>query len=338
MAISRNIGIQSYWDLKDLYKSINNDNIENYIDYVYKIKNDLKNLKRYLDSHYNATMVREYPMFETMYYKLLYYSELWASSDWIKMTIDEFNNKNSRLNSYEISIRNVNKFVESLLSGNNPIKYKNEIARIISGKMAAKTLNDFYRSIKVRTDDFSRINEGFYNPFDDDLLDNDIVIDQPKNITPEDTKLIKKIKLYNNKSKVGGIQFKDNKVYASKTFYMDDIIETAPVRILDDADLYASNVRKLTFPIDLSKRIFGIPFGIGSIARSEIETGIPGNIDYEYDPDKSNEIIIYAIKKINKGDELIFVNDNKMEVEKSFRNNYVHPDEILNISSKVVKI
>lgn len=338
MAILYSVAMQSYSNLTNLYKVINDSNIEEYIDCVYEIKNDLKNLKKYIESHYNSVIVQNYNKFESMYYKLLYYSELWASVDWIKMTLDEFNNKNSRLDSYEIPIRHVNKFVESLLSGNNPIKYKNEIARIISGKMAAKTLNDFYKSVKVRTDNFSMINEGFYNPFDDDLLDNDIVIDQPKNITPEDTKLIKKIKLYNNKSKVGGIQFKDNKVYASKTFYMDDIIETAPVRILDDADLYASNVRKLTFPIDLSKRIFGIPFGIGSIARSEIETGIPGNIDYEYDPDKSNEIIIYAIKKINKGDELIFVNDNKMEIEKSFRNNYVHPNEILNISSKVVKI
>lgn len=338
MAILYSVAMQSYSNLTNLYKVINDSNIEEYIDCVYEIKNDLKNLKKYIESHYNSVIVQNYNKFESMYYKLLYYSELWASVDWMKMTLDEFNNKNSRLDSYEIPIRNVNKFVESLLSGNNPIKYKNEIARIISGKMAAKTLNDFYKSMKVRTDNFSMINEGFYNPFDDDLLDNDIVIDQPKNITPEDTKLIKKIKLYNNKSKVGGIQFKDNKVYASKTFYMDDIIETAPVRILDDADLYASNVRKLTFPIDLSKRIFGIPFGIGSIARSEIETGIPGNIDYEYDPDKSNEIVIYAIKKINKGDELIFVNDNKMEIEKSFRNNYVHPDEILNISSKVVKI
>ena len=338
MAILYSVAMQSYSNLTNLYKAINDSNIEEYIDCVYEIKNDLKNLKKYIESHYNSVIVQNYNKFESMYYKLLYYSELWASVDWIKMTLDEFNNKNSRLDSYEIPIRHVNKFVESLLSGNNPIKYKNEIARIISGKMAAKTLNDFYKSMKVRTDNFSMINEGFYNPFDDDLLDNDIVIEQPKNNTPEDTKLIKKIKLYNNKSKVGGIQFKDNKVYASKIFYMDDIIETAPVRILDDADLYASNVRKLTFPIDLSKRIFGIPFGIGSIARSEIETGIPGNIDYEYDPDKSNEIVIYAIKKINKGDELIFVNDNKMEIEKSFRNNYVHPNEILNISSKVVKI
>ena len=271
MAIAYSQGIDSYRNLKFLYDNITDKNIEYYLDSVYKIDIDLKILNKFIQS-YTGSMIdrmqKDYNNFVALYYKLLYYSELWASVDWIKMTLDEFNNKNSRLDSYEIPIRHVNKFVESLLSGNNPIKYKNEIARIISGKMAAKTLNDFYKSVKVRTDNFSMINEGFYNPFDDDLLDNDIVIDQPKNITPDDTKLIKKIKLYNNKSKVGGIQFKDNKVYASKTFYMDDIIETAPVRILDDADLYASNVRKLTFPIDLSKRIFGIPFGIGSIARS----------------------------------------------------------------------
>ena len=206
--------------------------------------------------------------------------------------------------------------------------------------MIPKTLSDFFNNVKIRSNNFTSLNESFYNPFDDDLLNDldDNVIDEPKEITPEEDRIIRKIKLYNNKSKVGGVQFKDDRVYASKTFYMDDIIEVAPVRILDDADLYSSNVRKLTFPIDLSRRIFGIPFGIGSMARSEVETGIHGNIDYEYDPSNKNEIVIYATRKINKGDELVFVNDNKMELSKTFNSNYSHPDEILSIGAKVKTI
>lgn len=341
MAIAYSQGIDSYRNLKFLYDNITDKNIEYYLDSVYKIDKDLKILNKFIQS-YTGSMIdrmqKDYNNFVALYYKLLYYSDLWASADWIKMSIDEFNDKGKH-DDFKVSIINVNKFIEALLSGNNPLKYKQEIAKIINGKMVPKTLNDFYKNIKIRTDNFQALNEGFYNPFDDELLfDGNEIVDEPKVVKTPESRIIKKLKIYNNKSKIGGVQFKDNKVYATKTFYMDDIIEVAPVRILDDADLYSSNVRKLTFPIDLSKRIFGIPFGIGSAARSEIETDIPGNIDYEYDPDKSDQIIIYATKRINKGDELIFVNDNKMEIQKTFNSNYIHQDEILGINAKVNKI
>lgn len=335
--------LDSYRFLKKIYNDVNNENIENYSNQLYRIESNLKILKKFINSsgetEFKDDSVILYNNCENLYYKILFYTELWASADWIKETLNEYKKEKSSM-FVEISYKSVNKFIDALLSGNNPKKYKTEISRIISGKMVAKTLNDFYNNIKVRTDNFTYINESFYNPFDDDLLNdqNDNIIDEPKEITPEEDKIIRKIKIYNNKSKVGGVQFKDDKIYASKTFYMDDIIEVAPVRILDDADLYSSNVRKLTFPIDLSRRIFGIPFGIGSMARSEVETGIRGNIDYEYDPSNKNEIIIYATRKINKGDELVFVNDNKMELSKTFNSNYSHPDEILSISAKVKSI
>ena len=348
MTLDRYQVIDAYKFLKKIYNDINNEDdkmkrhvkIAEYSNQLYRIDANLKLLKKFLNSTYEMAFkddpAKLYNDCENLYYTILFFDELWSSTDWIKETLNEYK-KGKSLMPVEISYKSVNKFIDALLSGNNPKKYKNEISRIISGKMAPKTLNDFYNNIKVRTDNFTYINENFYNPFDDDLLNDsdDNIIDEPKEITPEEDRLIKKIKLYNNKSKVGGVQIKNDKVYATKTFYMDDIIEVAPVRILDDADLYSSNVRKLTFPIDLSKRIFGIPFGIGSIARNENETNINGNIDYEYDPDKANEIIIYAIKKINKGDELIFVSDNKIENPKSFYSNNVKPDEILKINAKV---
>lgn len=343
MAIDHYEILDAYDYLEGLYNSIDDKNIEYYSTKLYRIESNMKVLKRFINSSYETSFKDDavilYNNCENLYYKILFYTDLWASADWIKETLNEYK-KGKSLMPVEISYKSVNKFIDALLSGNNPKKYKTEISRIISGKMVAKTLSDFYNNIKVRTDNFTYINESFYNPFDDDLLNDldDNVIDEPKEITPEEDRIIRKIKLYNNKSKVGGVQFKDDKVYASKTFYMDDIIEVAPVRILDDADLYSSNVRKLTFPIDLSRRIFGIPFGIGSMARSEVETGIRGNIDYEYDPSNKNEIIIYATRKINKGDELVFVNDNKMELSKTFNSNYSHPDEILSIGAKVKSI
>ena len=334
MSIDRSVYIKAYRNLKSLYDTLNNDNVDQYSNMLYRVANDLKIVKTYLSSNYNSAIFNDYNKFEAMYYKILYFGELYASSDWIKMTIDEYNSKKGSIFDREkLSYKEVNSFIDALLSGNNPMKYKTEIARIISGKMAAKTLVEFFRNIKIRTDNFRMLNEAFYNPFDDELLDHDEIINEPKQITPEDTRLIKKIKIYNNRANLGGIKFLNDRVYATKTFYMDDIIEVAPVRVLDDSDLYSSNVRKMTFPIDLNKRIFGVPFGIGSIARNELETGLTGNIDYEYDPDKANEIIIYATKRINKGDELIFVNDNKMEVNKLLLKNNSHPDDILKINS-----
>lgn len=351
MALDRYQILGAYEYLEAIYNDIVNETnprkqhfkIEDYSSQLFRIESNMKIIKKFINSTYETEFkddaVKLYNECEILYYKILFFDELWASTDWIKETLDEYLDKKFLLRdglSYQI----INKFVETLLSGDNPKRYKSEIAKIVAGKMIPKTLSDFFNNVKIRSNNFTSLNESFYNPFDDDLLNDldDNVIDEPKEITPEEDRIIRKIKLYNNKSKVGGVQFKDDRVYASKTFYMDDIIEVAPVRILDDADLYSSNVRKLTFPIDLSRRIFGIPFGIGSMARSEVETGIHGNIDYEYDPSNKNEIVIYATRKINKGDELVFVNDNKMELSKTFNSNYSHPDEILSIGAKVKTI
>ena len=84
----------------------------------------------------------------------------------IQKKINLYNNRGS-INDIEVSIRDVNNFVESLLMERNVIMYKQEIAKIIKGRMSGKMLNDLYRNMKIRPDNFSKINEGFYNPFDE---------------------------------------------------------------------------------------------------------------------------------------------------------------------------
>lgn len=65
--------------------------------------------------------------------------------------------------------------------------------------------------------------------------------------------------------------------------------------------------------IDSSKRLFGIPMGMATVARTSSEARKDPNIDYEFDPENGNKIIIYATKKIKRGEELIFTEDNMCE-------------------------
>ena len=65
-----------------------------------------------------------------------------------------------------------------------------------------------------------------------------------------------------------------------------------------------------------------------------METNIRGNINYEYDPSDSDTITIYATKTIRRGEELIFVDDNKMEREHNFNNTCTHSSDIIKIKSE----
>ena len=273
----------------------------------------------YIDS-FTEKYMNALPRFEAGYLKILYYEELWASSDWIYSTLNQIAGHGMV---DEIPFKQVNKFIEALLLDNNIVKYKTEIARIIRGNVVPKTLFALYNNMRIRTDNFSILNEGFYNPFDDDLLADahSNSIENYKNSIKEKEveRLIRKIKIYNAKNQATGIKYEGNKVVATKAFYRGDIIENAPVRILSDEDLYSPNVRELVFMIDETKRLFGIPFGLASVARDESQTSLSANIDYEFDPEKGNVISIYAIKKIRPGDELIFKNDDFIKEDSIYK-------------------
>lgn len=259
--------------------------------------------------------------FEAAYYKMVYYKDLWAASDWILFVLENIPKTGMRI----FNIIKVNAFIEALLSFQLIKTYRGQISRIINANITGKQLLMMYDHVRMLTDNFktklddmlfinkeesySIVNEGFYNPFDIDDISN--IEDNKKNDVEE--RIIRKIKVYNSKNQEGGIKYKNNGVYANTTFYKDDIIEEAPVYMLHDSDLYSANVRKLTFMIDDSKRLFGIPMGMATVARSANEANKDGNIDYEFDPEKGNKIVIYATKKIKRGEELVFAEDNMCE-------------------------
>ena len=354
------------FEINNLYKELTNicdkiisqdvwDNSNNVALHIFSL---LKTYKRvvYRDGETGTMYERQLnaiSKFEYVYYRLLYNDQLYAASDWIEYTINSyFNRKNKFINS-GISTDNVFAFIDFLLNPNNIINFKTDIAKIINAKITPKALSDLYLTFKIKTNGVPNnkidkpgnahyVNESFYNPFDDDLLSDDIenfyTKSSDEKLKDENTKKIKKIKPYDNKSRLGNIIFKDDKVFANRNFFNGDIIEVVPVRILSDSDLYSPGVRKIVFPIDLSKRIFGVPFGLSSIARNEIEANIKGNVDYEYDPNKSNNITVKAISKIKKGDEIIFVPINKMQYDKNLSPEHIHPNEIIKVSSITSKI
>lgn len=307
----------SYDILSELLDDMEKVEYINCQSYALIYNKNLKVLKSYVDSiiridEFDKKIIESIIPFEAGYLKLLYYQELWASADWVLSTLNQIAGHGMI---DEITIGQVNRFIESLLSDNNIINYKAEIAKIVRGNVIPKRLFALYNNMRIRTDNFRALNEAFYNPFDDEMLSNAYEESYVNNIQSsvkkkEEERLIRKIRVYNAKNRTSGVRYDNNKVYATQNFYRGDIIENAPVRILSDEDLYSPNVRELVFMIDSSKRLFGIPFGIASIARDESQTSLSANVDYEFDPEKGNVISIYAIKKIRPGDELIFKNDD----------------------------
>lgn len=282
----------------------------------------IKEIKKYLEDRpyigpRDEKWASNLEYFEAVYYKMVYYKDLWSASDWILYTLQNETKKEVRI----ITIKQVNAFIKALLSFQLIKTYRGQISKIINANVIGKQLLLMFEHIKSLTDNFREdlddnlyisesysINEGFYNPFDNENEKEEIAPN--KNI---EERIIRKIKVYNSKNQEGGIKYKNNGVYANTSFYKDDIIEEAPVYMLHDVDLYSPNVRKLTFMIDSSKRLFGIPMGMATVARSANEANKESNIDYEFDPEKGNKIIIYATKKIRRGEELIFAEDNMCE-------------------------
>ena len=289
------------------------------------IAKNIKDLKNYLENcmfpgPIDEKWAADLEYFEAAYLKMIYYKDLWASTDWILYTLKNYDKEKKTLRVFDI--KRVNAFVEALLSFQLIKTYRPQIAKMINANVNGKQLTLIYDHVRTLTDNFTvkmddelfinesyNLNESFYNPFDDEVEK----VKQMDNKNDIEEKIIRKIKVYNSKNQEGGIKYKLGGVYANTTYYKDDIIEEAPVYMLHDSDLYSPNVRKLTFMIDSSKRLFGIPMGMATVARTESESKKDSNIDYEFDPEKGNKIIIYATKKIKRGEELIFAEDNMCE-------------------------
>jgi hypothetical protein len=309
---------------KTIHNCIKENDWEFYKGKALIVGKQIKDIKNYIEN-VPFPVARDYKwagdleVFEAAYYKMIYYKDLWSASDWILYTLQNETRKEIRI----ITIKHVNLFIEALLSFQLIKTYRGQISKIINANVSGKQLLLMYEHIRTLTDGFRekledtlyitesyKLNEGFYNPFDNDENKSEDIVSNNKDI---EERLIRKIKVYNSKNQEGGIKYKNNGVYANTTFYKDDVIEEAPVYILHDSDLYSANVRQLTFMIDSSKRIFGIPMGMATVARYADEAKKEANIDYEFDPENGNKIVIYATRKIKRGEELIFAEDNICE-------------------------
>lgn len=304
---------------------IKENNWEFYKTKTLTIAKNIKDLKNYLENcrfpgPRDEKWATDLEYFEAAYLKMIYYKDLWASTDWILYTLVDYAASKKNLRTFDI--KKVNSFVEALLSFQLIKTYRPQIAKMINANVNGKQLTLIYDHVRLLTNGFTvkledelyisesynMMNESFYNPFND--IEEVKTIDDRKNI---EERIIRKIKVYNSKNQEGGIKYKLGGVYANTSYYKDDIIEEAPVYLLHDSDLYSANVRRLTFMIDSSKRLFGIPMGMATVARTTSESKKDSNIDYEFDPENGNKIIIYATKKIKKGEELIFAEDNMCE-------------------------
>ena len=292
---------------KTIHNCIKENNWEFYKGKALIVAKQIKDIKNYIEN-VPFPVARDYKwagdleVFEAAYYKMIYYKDLWSASDWILYTLQNETRKEIRI----ITIKHVNLFIEALLSFQLIKTYRGQISKIINANVSGKQLLLMYEHIRTLTDGFReklddtlyitesyKLNEGFYNPFDNDENKSEDIVSNNKDI---EERLIRKIKVYNSKNQEGGIKYKNNGVYANTTFYKDDVIEEAPVYILHDSDLYSANVRQLTFMIDSSKRIFGIPMGMATVARYADEAKKEANIDYEFDPDNGGKIVVTDVK------------------------------------------
>jgi len=296
-----------------------------------------KNLKKLMLTSYAgdftvSSWYDDLNMFKIQKNKQEWGQGLQNSKNWIKNTYN--NHAYSKGWTTTINLHGVENFIRYVLRYDNIDTYKNIIKRIITRQMTSaalyRTINSVIFQSNERVNDsiefeFNKklsLNEGFFNPYDeaDDISEEiDGISKEHKPdiyIKPSDRNLIKGVKLWDSKRK-NNIYSKHKRVYSSRLFVKDDIIEECPVDLISPEALYHQDTRALAFEIDPEKRLYGIPGGLARYYRNSEDSGIEGNVDYEYNPEE--EIIrIYAIKKIYPGDELIF----KVEDENNFANEY----------------
>lgn len=153
------------------------------------------------------------------------------------------------------------------------------------------------------------MNEGFYNPFDeeDDYLDTEEDQFKKFHVEKKDPDMIdiSKIKIWNT-NVPNKVVCKSNGCFAGKSFTAGDIIEESPVRIIPSDAMYLRSVRDAVFQFELDdgSLIYGIPLGYISCYRTRHNSGLDGNIEYDLDPE-SLRVTILAKKNIRKGQELI---------------------------------
>ena len=154
---------------------------------------------------------------------------------------------------------------------------------------------------------------GFTNPFDDvgepgvnvsDKIEVDGDLSDPIYRKYQKSKLpIKGVKLWDTNTP-NKVIFKNDRMYAGQYFEQGDTVEIAPIKLMTDKDMYSESIRDVAFTVDKGKGLYALPLGYAVCYRNSKESGIPGNIEYEFDFD-SRSIKFYALTRIKKGAELI---------------------------------
>ena len=155
------------------------------------------------------------------------------------------------------------------------------------------------------------VKEGFYNPFDDvDDHSIDTRYEEVVDIDPSNDMKISNIRLWNNNTD-NKIMYKGGRMISGQFFGKGDHIETCPIRLIYEKDLYSENIRDFAFTIDKGKGIYAIPFGYASFYRNSKSCNVEPNADYEYVDDPNGSYInIFAINNSKKGNEIVLVADD----------------------------
>lgn len=298
--------------------------------YFNQLKGNLKKLGNtsYFSDARVLRWMEDFYAIEDQVNRIQYEEHLRTAIPWIVRTYNVTNGVKGV--EKRITVDDAKKFINILVRGENVREQKNKIKalmhRTMSDQALVRLVNAFlYNSnsspLESAYIDETKpsLNEDFYNPYDDeddneDLNNRKQIVIQPT----ENNKFIKGIKLWNNNRK-DKIVFFHNRIIATSIFVPDDIIEEAPVYLLDTRDLYAPRIREIAFEIDPEHRLYGIPMGLADYYRNSSETGTKGNADYTYDP-KEGIIRIYALEKIRKGEEIV-LRDNSPEYENQVKPN-----------------
>jgi len=154
----------------------------------------------------------------------------------------------------------------------------------------------------------SKLNEGFYNPFDngDDIPELEVTKEYQRLADREDNIGFRNIHIWDPRKKQK-IRFAGDKVIACTMFSPGDLIEEAPVKIIDKSDMYSKFVRENSVCIDSAKNSYAVPFGYVTFYRTDQDVDMEPNaeINIVYDGDKISNIEIKAIKNIKPKEEII---------------------------------
>ncbi len=248
----------------------------------------------------------------------------------------------SRFNNYKID--------ESLISAvSSKIDRLSNLSNNLNESITLNSVLDTILTYYSSNNHIKSINEyGFINPFsstDNTSKSETSILFQKNSMDNKDSNNynIVSLKLWNPDS-LDKTYYKNGSIYAGKHFSKGDIVEICPTRYVSGQDLYSRSIRNISFVIEKEQNIYAIPFGKAIFYKNSVETGFPGNVDYEFrevlnDSRIDGYIIIKATRNIRKNTELILKSDEhdfiNVPVDDDFE--YIRPRREINIEDIYVQ-